>query len=66
MDCEDARISVSVTTVEFKPAGAGTQLTLTEQGVFLEGADTPQIREHGTKELLDSLGAALNGTPATA
>jgi uncharacterized protein YndB with AHSA1/START domain len=66
MDCGDARISVSVTTVEFKAAGAGTQLTFTEQGVFLEGADTPQMREHGTKELLDSLGAALSGTPATA
>jgi uncharacterized protein YndB with AHSA1/START domain len=66
MDCGDARISVSVTTVEFKPAGAGTQLTFTEQGVFLDGGDTVQIREHGTNELLDSLGAALSGTTATA
>jgi uncharacterized protein YndB with AHSA1/START domain len=66
MDCGDARISVSVTTVEFKAAGSGTQLTFTEQGVFLDGGDTPQMREHGTKELLDSLGAALSGTPATA
>jgi uncharacterized protein YndB with AHSA1/START domain len=66
MDCDDARISVSVTTVEFKAAGAGTQLTLTEQGVFLEGADTPQIREHGTRELLESLAVALNVTAASA
>jgi uncharacterized protein YndB with AHSA1/START domain len=66
MDCEDARISVSVTTVEFKAAGTGTQLTFTELGVFLDGADTPQMREHGTNELLDSLGAALSGTAATA
>jgi uncharacterized protein YndB with AHSA1/START domain len=66
MDCGDARISVSVTTVEFKPAATGTQLTFTEQGVFLDGGDTPQIREHGTNELLDSLGAALSGTTATA
>jgi uncharacterized protein YndB with AHSA1/START domain len=65
MDCSDARISVSVTTVELKPAGAGTQLTFTEQGVFLDGGDTPQIREHGTRELSDSLGAALSGSLAS-
>ena len=59
MDCDDTRMSVSVTTVEFKPVAAGTQLTFTEQGVFLDGADTPAEREHGTRELLNSLDAAL-------
>ena len=52
-------ISVSVTTVEFAGAGTGTTLTFTEQGVFLDGHDTPAIREKGTSELLDQLGAAL-------
>ena len=52
-------ISVSVTTVEFAAAGEGTTLTLTEQGVFRDGHDTPTIREKGTGELLDQLGAAL-------
>jgi uncharacterized protein YndB with AHSA1/START domain len=66
MDCGDARISVSVTTVEFKPAGAGTQLTFTEQGVFLDGGDTVEIRKHGTNELLESLGEALSSKAATA
>jgi uncharacterized protein YndB with AHSA1/START domain len=58
---DDARISVSVATVELAPAGAGTKLTLTEQGVFLDGLDTPAEREHGTRELLGALGAALTG-----
>jgi uncharacterized protein YndB with AHSA1/START domain len=52
-------ISVSVTTVEFAAAGNGTTLTLTEQGVFLDGHDTPAVREKGTSGLLDQLGAAL-------
>jgi uncharacterized protein YndB with AHSA1/START domain len=56
---DDARISVSVATVEFEAAGAGTKLTLTEQGVFLDGLDTPDAREHGTRELLDTLAAHL-------
>ena len=48
MDADDTLISVSVTTVEFAPAPSGTTLTFTEQGVFLDGADTPAIREKGT------------------
>ncbi len=53
------RISVSLATVEFDPAGAGTRLTYTEQGAFLDGGDTGAIREHGTRELLDQLDAYL-------
>ena len=59
MHADDTLISVSVTTVEFSPAPSGTTLTFTEQGVFLDGADTPAIREKGTGEILDALGAAL-------
>ncbi len=53
------RISVSLATIEFQPNGAGTKLTFTEQGVFLDGHDTPAEREHGTGVLLDNLGKAL-------
>jgi uncharacterized protein YndB with AHSA1/START domain len=53
------RMSVSVSTVELVPAAAGTQLRYTEQGVFLDGTDTPDAREHGTRELLDKLAGAL-------
>jgi uncharacterized protein YndB with AHSA1/START domain len=56
---DDARISVSVATVEFEAAGAGTKLTMTEQGVFLDGLDESQLREHGTGELLGALGTYL-------
>jgi uncharacterized protein YndB with AHSA1/START domain len=59
MDCNETRISVSVATVEFKPAGAGTQLIFTEQGAFLDGEDKPEYREHGTKVLLDALDTVL-------
>ena len=61
----DTRISVSVATVEFSPAGTGTRLLFTEQGAFLDGHDTPAQREHGTGELLEKLGAALEREPAT-
>jgi uncharacterized protein YndB with AHSA1/START domain len=54
-----ARISVSLATVEFEAVGAATKLRFTEQGVFLDGLDTPAEREHGTAVLLDSLSEAL-------
>jgi uncharacterized protein YndB with AHSA1/START domain len=59
MTADDELISVSVTTVEFSPAPSGTTLTFTEQGVFLDGADTSAVREKGTGGILDALGATL-------
>jgi uncharacterized protein YndB with AHSA1/START domain len=59
LDRDETRMSVSVATVEVEPAGAGTRLILTEQGVFLDGADTPAEREHGTREMLEKLNDAL-------
>ena len=56
---DGVRMSVSVTTVELLADGPGTHLRYTEQGVFLDGQDTPEQREHGTKELLDKLAQAL-------
>ena len=64
MHLNDARISVSLATVEFKPAGAGTRLIFTEQAVFLDAIDSPAEREHGTQALLDNLGKALEREPA--
>jgi uncharacterized protein YndB with AHSA1/START domain len=54
---DNQRISVSVATVEFEAQDTGTKLTMTEQGVFLDGLDTPAEREHGTRELLNTLAA---------
>lgn len=66
MHLDETRISVSLATVEFEPAGAGTRLVFTEQGAFLDGLDTPAQREQGTGELLDALGGELRREPATA
>jgi uncharacterized protein YndB with AHSA1/START domain len=59
MYLDDTRISVSVATIEFKPAGAGTRLILTEQGAFLDGFDNPALREEGTRGLLEALARSL-------
>ena len=61
MYADETRISVSVATVQFRRQEATTQLVLTEQGVFLDGHDTVAQREKGTRSLLDSLAAILNG-----
>jgi uncharacterized protein YndB with AHSA1/START domain len=65
MHRDGVRISVSVTTVELHADGERTRLRYTEQGVFLDGEDTPEQREHGTKELLDKLAEALGQGAAT-
>jgi len=54
----DARISVSVATIEFASHGDGTALTVTEQGAYLDGIDGPQapsLRKEGVTEMLDNL-----------
>jgi len=50
-------ISASLVTAEFLPSEAGTDLILTHQGAFFEGADGPEMREEGWRKLL----AKLNG-----
>src|SRR4051812_13666412 len=64
MAAEGNLFSSSMSTIEFKPHGAGTQLVYTEQGVYL--GDPAQIvgREHGTKGLFDSLAKELERTAA--
>jgi uncharacterized protein YndB with AHSA1/START domain len=65
MTMDGRRISVSVASVELAAEGDGTRLTLTEHGVFLDGLDSPALREEGTGHLLEGLGAHLRGeTPA--
>ena len=61
MWADETRISVSVATAQFHSQDATTQLVVTEQGVFLDGHDTVAQREEGTRSLLESLAAALNG-----
>ncbi len=61
MRLDDRKISVSLATIELTPDGAGTRLTVTEQGAFLGGYDDAGARQHGTGVLLDRLGALLAG-----
>lgn len=59
MSRDGARFSISLTTVEFKDAGAGTRLLFTEHATFFEGADGVQMREQGWTQLLGRLAAHL-------
>lgn len=49
------RLSVSLASLEFTPTGAGTRLTLTEQGTYFDDLDNTEQRKQGTEELLESL-----------
>jgi uncharacterized protein YndB with AHSA1/START domain len=58
MYANDARISVSVATIEFAKFGDGTALAWTEQGAYLDGIDGDQataLRREGTEKMIDNL-----------
>ncbi|GAA3339333.1 SRPBCC family protein [Amorphoplanes nipponensis] len=57
---DGVHMSTSVASLEFEPIGAGTRFTHVEHGVFFDrfAADGPD-REHGSRGLLDALGAYL-------
>jgi uncharacterized protein YndB with AHSA1/START domain len=59
MTIGDKRISASLATVELTRSGDSTHLTFTEQGAFFEGADGPQMREGGWRDLLQKLDEEL-------
>ncbi len=62
MYANDARISVSVASIEFGATPEGTALTWTEQGAYLDGFDgpeAPRLREGGTAGMLDGLAKYL-------
>ncbi|MRG93739.1 SRPBCC family protein [Polyangium spumosum] len=66
MHRDEARISVSLVTIELRAEGKGTRFVFTEQGAFLDGHDDPAQREHGTKIGLDKLGEGLAREAAAA
>jgi uncharacterized protein YndB with AHSA1/START domain len=59
MAMEGRCFSISLGTVELLPAEEGTDLVLTFQSAFLEGADGPAMREAGWRGLLDKLGKEI-------
>ena len=48
--------------VMLEPDGDGARLTYTEQAVHLDGLDTVEGREEGTREILERLGSVLAGS----
>jgi uncharacterized protein YndB with AHSA1/START domain len=61
MHTGDQLSTVSVTSVEFHPDGAGTRVVLTEHGMYLPGQEQPHWREQGTAQQLDTLAAEFAG-----
>ncbi len=59
MHKNDVRISVSLATIEFRDHEEGTQLIITEQGVFLDDFKDARGREHGTRILIGQLEQVL-------
>lgn len=60
MRIDGRKISVSLATLLFAPDANGASLTITEQGVFIDGYVDGGNREHGTKLLLDTVERSLS------
>jgi uncharacterized protein YndB with AHSA1/START domain len=56
---EGTPVTVSLTTVQFRPTATGTALVLTEQAAHLDGHEKPEWRESGTSDQLAALGREL-------
>jgi len=60
MHLDDVRLSVSLTTVEFKVVEGGTRLVFTEMGAYLDAhTDGAAGREEGWGKLIDRLVESL-------
>jgi uncharacterized protein YndB with AHSA1/START domain len=59
MTSGEQRIFAGILTVEFKPAGRGCRMVMTEQGAFLDGHDIPANHEAGWNRMLDNLRVEL-------
>jgi uncharacterized protein YndB with AHSA1/START domain len=51
----ESRISVSVASIELVAIEDATKLVWTEQGAFLDGLDTSELREGGTSWMIDNM-----------
>ena len=59
MHIDGKHISVSLATLLFATDGAGSKLTITEQGAFLDGYDDAGSREKGTRGLMERIADSL-------
>lgn len=60
MRIDGVRLSVSLATIELTPAGTGTDLVITEQGVYFDEHDNSEQREEGTRGLLEALARVVD------
>lgn len=61
----DQLSTVSVTSIEFQAEDAGTQIVLTEHGMYLPGQEQPDWRQQGTAQQLDTLAAEFTASNET-
>lgn len=55
MYANESRISVSVASIQFLEDASSTTLIWTEQGAFLDGLDTSDMREGGTSWMIENM-----------
>ena len=60
MYSNESRISISVASIQFLEAANTTTLVWTEQGAFLDGLETSELREGGTSWLVDNIAEYLD------
>ena len=61
MTVNDRQISAALLTIELVETASGTDLVCTHQAAFFEGADGPQMREAGWRQLFARLSEELAG-----
>jgi uncharacterized protein YndB with AHSA1/START domain len=59
MSMDGRLFSVSLATIEILSSKTGTDLILTHQGAYFEGADGPEMRKDGWVHLLEKLAKEL-------
>jgi len=59
MHLDGKLISISLATVLFAVDGAGSKLTITEQGAFVDGYEDKGSREQGTRGLMERIADSL-------
>ncbi len=59
LDVDHSRVSAAVVTVEIAPLGGKTEVVLTHQAVYFEGADGPAMRRMRWDFLLDTMASEL-------
>jgi len=65
MYSDGSRISVSVASIELLESATSTTLIWTEQGAFLDGLDTSDLREGGTSWMIDNMAEYFDaGSPS--